>query len=225
MSEILVHQLRDKLKTILSRHRKQAQTERQRDSDRQTESIVNSMEATIRWGTMLWFGFVPSKMIGSHSTRPHRNIALPTNTLSACVFLFEKYLPVNYQNHHQHHQITYLRVHSVAQNVVEHYCRWRYYLCPCLSLNLRYSNSRKVFFFWTNTQYLVIYTQYLQFKSTKSHKITKKTPKINHKLMLTCCCICCCCSIEIWAAAIWALADFLLFSSLKQWFFWCRINS
>lgn len=29
----------------------------------------------------------------------------------------------------------------------------------------------------------------------------------------------------ICAAAICALADFLLFSSLKQWFFWCRINS
>lgn len=29
----------------------------------------------------------------------------------------------------------------------------------------------------------------------------------------------------IWAAAIWAFADFLLFSSLKQWFFWCRMSS
>lgn len=29
----------------------------------------------------------------------------------------------------------------------------------------------------------------------------------------------------IWAAAICAFADFLLFSSLKQWFFWWRINS
>lgn len=29
----------------------------------------------------------------------------------------------------------------------------------------------------------------------------------------------------IWAAAIWAFADFLLFSSLKQWFFWWRMSS